>query len=140
MSNTVIEILEDMHLIRPEWRSGARWYELTHDRLIKPIKDSNKAWYDERDKERLKAVTEANEKIRKRYSKLKIIVPIILVGAVILAIIIGHFGESLFRPNQYIEPTINACARHPIMQIGNKPYDVSCQSKYQYGLCSQYWL
>ena len=55
ISNSVIEILESTHLIRPEWRSGARWYELTHDRLIKPIKDSNKAWFDEVERERLKA-------------------------------------------------------------------------------------
>jgi hypothetical protein len=38
------DVLDNMHLIRSEWRDGARWYELTHDRLIKPIKDSNRAW------------------------------------------------------------------------------------------------
>jgi len=36
--NAVVDALEDMHLIRGEWRSGARWYELTHDRFIEPIK------------------------------------------------------------------------------------------------------
>lgn len=35
-----ISILENMHLIRSEIRAGARWYELTHDRLIKPILDT----------------------------------------------------------------------------------------------------
>jgi hypothetical protein len=42
--NAVIEVLEGQHLIRPEVRSGARWYELTHDRFIRPIQKSNKHW------------------------------------------------------------------------------------------------
>ncbi|MCJ7626717.1 MAG: ATP-binding protein, partial [Anaerolineaceae bacterium] len=44
ISNSVIDILEDMHLIRAEWRAGARWYELTHDRFIDPILASNNAF------------------------------------------------------------------------------------------------
>jgi hypothetical protein len=42
--NNVVVILESMRLIRGEQRFGARWYELTHDRLIDPIKNSNKVW------------------------------------------------------------------------------------------------
>jgi len=44
ISNSVIDILENMHLIRAEWRAGARWYELTHDRFIDPILSSNNAF------------------------------------------------------------------------------------------------
>ena len=44
MSNNVVEILDKKYLIRPEIRSGERWYELTHDRLVKPIKHSNTIW------------------------------------------------------------------------------------------------
>ena len=33
-----IEELDRRHLIRAELRAGARWYELTHDRLIEPIR------------------------------------------------------------------------------------------------------
>lgn len=33
-------------MIRKEARSDVQWYELTHDRLIKPIKDSNQRWYE----------------------------------------------------------------------------------------------
>ncbi|MCD6160925.1 MAG: ATP-binding protein [candidate division Zixibacteria bacterium] len=44
ISNTAIDILEDQHIIRAEIRAGARWYELTHDRLIEPILESNKDW------------------------------------------------------------------------------------------------
>ena len=55
MTNNVVRILDKKYyLIRPEWRSGAIWYELTHDRLIKPIIDSNKEWQNEREKEKEK--------------------------------------------------------------------------------------
>jgi hypothetical protein len=43
--NTAVQVLEDLHLIRGEWRAGSRWYELTHDRFIKPIQRSNADWY-----------------------------------------------------------------------------------------------
>ncbi len=39
----VIASLEANRLLRPELRSGARWFELTHDRLIGPIQESNLA-------------------------------------------------------------------------------------------------
>ena len=42
--NTVVDILESHHIIRGERRAGARWYELTHDRLIGPIQKSNAEW------------------------------------------------------------------------------------------------
>ena len=37
-------MLESHHLIRGEQRAGARWYELTHDRFIRPIQKSNTNW------------------------------------------------------------------------------------------------
>ena len=50
----VISILESKYLIRAERRSGAKWYEITHDRLIGPIKASNLKWkeYDRNRKSR----------------------------------------------------------------------------------------
>ncbi len=42
--NVAVEVLENNHLIRGEWRAGSRWYELTHDRFIKPIQRSNADW------------------------------------------------------------------------------------------------
>ena len=42
--DSLIGILEKRYLIRSEFRSGAKWYELTHDRLIGPIKSSNLKW------------------------------------------------------------------------------------------------
>lgn len=41
LPNAAIDVLENQHLLRAEWRAGARWYELTHDRLIEPIVRSN---------------------------------------------------------------------------------------------------
>ncbi|MCI0399568.1 MAG: hypothetical protein L0332_16425 [Chloroflexi bacterium] len=47
ISNKVVDVLENHHLIRGEWRAGARWYELTHDRLIEPIQWSNREWQEQ---------------------------------------------------------------------------------------------
>jgi hypothetical protein len=42
--NVVTDSLENNYLIRGESKPGGKWYELTHDRLIKPVLDSNKKW------------------------------------------------------------------------------------------------
>jgi hypothetical protein len=39
--SAALDELERRHVIHAEWRSGTRWYELTHDRLIDPIRRSN---------------------------------------------------------------------------------------------------
>ncbi len=46
--NAVMDELDRLHLIRGEWRAGACWYELTHDRFIEPIRESNRRWRGER--------------------------------------------------------------------------------------------
>jgi hypothetical protein len=46
--NDVIRALESQHIIRPEIRSGSHWYELTHDRFIRPIQRPNLKWRSER--------------------------------------------------------------------------------------------
>src|SRR2546421_1066454 len=43
LDNDVIQKLVDTHLIRSEKRRGT-WYELAHDRLIRPVSASNEAW------------------------------------------------------------------------------------------------
>lgn len=43
MPLAAIEVLERRRVIRAEWRANARWYELTHDRLIEPIERSNQS-------------------------------------------------------------------------------------------------
>jgi hypothetical protein len=42
IANRTVDILERHHLIRAELRASARWYELTHDRFIAPIRTSNR--------------------------------------------------------------------------------------------------
>ncbi|MFN0086734.1 MAG: hypothetical protein ACKVX9_15195 [Blastocatellia bacterium] len=48
LSNAAVAELENMHIIRGERRGGAAWYELTHDRFIEPILQSNRRWLSER--------------------------------------------------------------------------------------------
>ena len=40
----VLRALENAHLIRAESRRGTLWYELSHDRLVEPIRSANAAW------------------------------------------------------------------------------------------------
>ena len=44
LPNAAVDELEREHLINGKLRDGARWYELAHDRLIEPIKASNRNW------------------------------------------------------------------------------------------------
>jgi beta-lactam-binding protein with PASTA domain/Tol biopolymer transport system component len=43
LPRAALDELARHHLIRAEWRAGARWYELTHDRLIEPIRHANRS-------------------------------------------------------------------------------------------------
>jgi len=40
----VVVALENAHVIRADSRRGAQWYELAHDRLVAPVRESNAAW------------------------------------------------------------------------------------------------
>ncbi|MGZ3385086.1 MAG: nSTAND1 domain-containing NTPase, partial [Isosphaeraceae bacterium] len=44
LPNDAVDQFEIRHLIRGEDRGGARWYELSHDRFIEPVKNSNIRW------------------------------------------------------------------------------------------------
>ena len=44
LPNAAVDELVNQHIIRAELRGGSRWYELTHDRFIAPIKASNERW------------------------------------------------------------------------------------------------
>ena len=45
LDNQAIALLVDAHLVRAEQRRGATWYELAHDRLIRPVQTNNEAWF-----------------------------------------------------------------------------------------------
>ncbi len=42
--NAAVDHFESAHLISSDVRAGARWYEISHDRLVDPILHSNRAW------------------------------------------------------------------------------------------------
>ena len=44
LDNSAVQGLVDAHLVRAEERRGATWYELTHDRLIRPVREDNARW------------------------------------------------------------------------------------------------
>jgi WD40 repeat protein len=46
LPNATIFQLVDAHLIRSEKRGGTTWFELSHDRLVSPIREDNTAWLD----------------------------------------------------------------------------------------------
>ena len=48
LGNQAVTELENMHILRGERRGGAAWYELTHDRFIDPILQSNRQWLSQR--------------------------------------------------------------------------------------------
>ena len=46
LSNDLIERLISAHLVRREERANATWYELSHDRLIEPVRSDNRKWFE----------------------------------------------------------------------------------------------
>jgi Tol biopolymer transport system component len=47
LSNQVINMLVDAYLVRGEKRGGKIWYELAHDRLVRPVRENNETWFEE---------------------------------------------------------------------------------------------
>jgi hypothetical protein len=58
LPNRVVDYLQQAHLLRVEQSRGGQWYELSHDRFISPIIQSNKKWLAENDSPMGKAATE----------------------------------------------------------------------------------
>ncbi len=45
LPNAAVDVLEEKYLIRAETRAGGeRWYELTHDRFVGPVKEALRVW------------------------------------------------------------------------------------------------
>lgn len=44
MTEALVRQLVDAHLVRSEQRLGATWYELSHDRMVRPIVSANDRW------------------------------------------------------------------------------------------------
>ena len=88
MSNKVIEILSKEYLIRPELRSGGVFYELTHDRMIKPIMNSYREMID--------------REWKKKMGRMKIAIPPLVVTIIAVATIIS-FYPTLFPPVEELD-------------------------------------
>ena len=104
MPTKVVDYLEKKRILREDWRSGAKWYELTHDRLIKPIQESNDVW---------KNNLQNELKIKKNKH-------IIKFGSGVISIVIFILLFS-----QYVYPHFISSETVGIISIKNMPYDIS---------------
>lgn len=85
--NTVVDVLEDLHVIRGVQRSGARWFELTHDRFIAPIQQSNQQSFPKLSSLWTSQKDEAERRRRYRRQRWRRIV-VLIVGVVSIIIFI----------------------------------------------------
>jgi YVTN family beta-propeller protein len=83
LKNDIIDILDKNYFVRAEYRAGAKWYELAHDRLINPIKSSNQRWRRE-------------QELKKRSIIKKVAIP-----SIITAVIMGIAISMYFAPIEY---------------------------------------
>jgi hypothetical protein len=93
MSNKVVSILQSKYLVHAEERARGKWFELTHDRLIKPIKDSNKKYEEAKKKKEMKII--------------KIMVPVIVTVALAALYIVYPFIEPINAEDGEVETLIN---------------------------------
>ncbi|MEO6810138.1 MAG: WD40 repeat domain-containing protein [Isosphaeraceae bacterium] len=56
LPNEAVDVLDERHIIHGEDKDGVRWYELTHDRFIAPIRDANRRWRSTRSADTLEAL------------------------------------------------------------------------------------
>ena len=47
LPNPAIWFMVNAYLVRAEKRGGATWFELSHDRLITPVRENNRRWFDQ---------------------------------------------------------------------------------------------
>jgi hypothetical protein len=85
--NAAVDELENRHLIRAEWRAGARWYELTHDRLVGPVRVSNEAFAAARTRRRIRRLA------------LVAVVALVLAAAAALTVLLSAGRESAAPPS-----------------------------------------
>ena len=104
LDNKIITELSDSHIIRGDERSGGYWYELSHDRWIIPIKNSNAKWRQTHAK-----------KLQKRN----------LLGLSILFLILFSFGGfkySALNRNISIVPTQRTIVQHEVREFQKITY------------------
>jgi hypothetical protein len=75
LPNAAVKLLEERRVIRSESRDSAVWYELSHDRLVDAVIDSNRKWAEQR------------ESFRQRQF---VVLAVITVLALVLALYVAH--------------------------------------------------
>jgi WD40 repeat protein len=72
LSNEAVKLLADKLLIRSETRAAAKWFELTHDLMVQPIKKANELWREKRSQDI------EDRKVKKAFKRLTIALCVIL--------------------------------------------------------------
>lgn len=127
LPNEVVEILTDKYLLRRELRAGGTWFELTHDRMIKPIKDSNLKWFNEKRKK--------EDEIRERKARhLKIVLSIITAAIVVFTVVF------ILIINPYLNPPIPEAQNGNITTFINSPINFTLPSSSQSNAMLKYHI
>jgi len=93
LPNPAVDALDKTHIIREEVRGQSLWYELSHDRFIRPVLRANDAWRArvhaaEREKRELER--ERLEKDAKRFQRLARALGFSLAIAILAVLFAGH--------------------------------------------------
>ncbi|HZJ64822.1 MAG TPA: hypothetical protein VFD36_15015, partial [Kofleriaceae bacterium] len=89
LPNRVVAFLEDRRLVHAEDRATGRWYEITHDRLIRPIRVVNARWRVEFDVDR------AQQQRHRRGRRIALI-----GGSIFAGVLVASNMFSTFRARQ----------------------------------------
>ena len=101
--NAAIDILDkEKHIIRAEARASGSWYELTHDRLIEPIRKSNEEWLHSWD------VKVAEDNLKKKYNRWLVIG---FVGSLVL--LVFAYWLHIYSEKDRVEGEIKRLQRKP---------------------------
>jgi YVTN family beta-propeller protein len=97
IKNDVIEILKNKYLLKENLIANSKWYELTHDRLIKPIRISNSKW-------------------KKKFEKRKKIKIMAIAIPLAISVVIIFTWYNSWHNDQYVIPTAES------ISVENLPY------------------
>jgi YVTN family beta-propeller protein len=110
--NKVVEYLEKKYLIRGDERSGAKWYELTHDRMIKPLLVSNRRW---KDRLQLELIAKKRKTVR------KLVISISLASLVLISALIYTFAFQT--PSVLSDIAVNLDPANNVVYVANSDND-----------------
>jgi WD40 repeat protein len=91
--NSAVDVLEKQHIIRAEVRGGERWYELTHDRLIEPVRKANESWLEEeqrRQVEEERRRADEQTRIARRFLGFTIALVVVALMAIVATVFAFH--------------------------------------------------